>query len=286
MPKSRLVPKKTLTSSEILKVAQEFVSCGISKIKITGGEPLLRKDIVYLVSALTKIKGVKDISLTTNGVLLSEYAEDLKKAGLKRINISLDTLVREKYKFITQTDALYRVLEGIDAALRVGLEPVKINVVVMNGINADEIIKFAQLIYTKPLHIRFIEFMPLGNNNFWTKDKFIPNSKVKNYCESIGELIVESSSYRFKYAKGSLNFISPISKPFCSQCSKLRLTYDGKLIPCLASDIEIDLMPYLRNNHSSPNLKELFYLALNLKPKGHNFGFAPPNKRAMSQIGG
>lgn len=299
MPDSGIIPKRPeeiLTYEEILRIVQTAVFCGINKIRITGGEPLVRKDIVYLIGALAKTKGIDDLSLTTNGILLNEYIEDLKRVGLKRTNISLDTLNRERYKIITGSDALNRVWEGISKALKIGLNPIKINVVIMKGINDDEIIEFAKLTLSNPFHIRFIEFMPIGNSNFWTEDKFISNNEVKDYCQNLEEMEEQknylngniSSSYRFKGAKGTISFISPVSRPFCSKCSRLRLTSDGKLRLCLVSPEEIDLMPIVRppvpDRFSPDNLREMFESAINSKPKGYYFNPVPFVKRNRDKI--
>lgn len=301
-------PHEILTYEEILMIVKVATSCGINKVRVTGGEPLIRKNIIYLINALTKIKNINDISLTTNGILLDVYAKDLKRAGLKRINIGLDSLDRKKYNLITGKDALNRVLEGINKALKMGFNPIKINVVVMKGINDDEVIEFARLTLKEPYHVRFIELMPIGENCLEMKDKFISNDEVRIYCQSLGELQEEknlsnsnvSSSYRFKNAKGVISFISPISKPFCFKCSRLRLTSDGKLRLCLDSETEIDFIKIIRSeNFSNDKLKEAFNLAISLKPKEHHFNaiftnykdlmnFIPSDRphRVMCRIGG
>jgi cyclic pyranopterin phosphate synthase len=277
-----------LSYEEIIKIVKVGTSLGINKIRLTGGEPLLRKNIDYLISALSKIEGIDEISLTTNGIFLEEYAEDLKKAGLKRINISLDTLKREKYKLITGTESLNKVLAGIDKALTIGLSPVKINVVVMKGINDDEVVEFAELTLKEPLHIRFIELMPIGSTLQNWKERFISNDEVKNLVGSVFD--------RAKNKKGTVSFISPISEPFCHNCSRLRLTSDGKLRFCLDSSQEIDLIPIISDNKFSfDGLKQAFISASKLKPKSHNFfniasGVAVamqiPGRMSMCQIGG
>lgn len=305
-PDLNIISKKRqeiLNYEEIIKIVQTVVPLGINKIRITGGEPLIRKNIVDLINSLTKIKSVKDVSLTTNGVFLSEYVQDLKKAGLKRINVSLDTLEKEKYKLITGVDALNKVLDGIKKALQVGLNPVKINVVVMKGINDDEVIEFAKLTLTEPYHVRFIELMPVNQIiTTWLKERFVSNIEVKKYCQILGRLQkVEqsddsiSSIYRFKNAKGTVSFISPISEPFCYRCSRLRLTCEGRLRLCLGSSEEINLMPIIRSTTYSQvtadRIKQVFKLAVSLKPKEHcfNFGFNITNiveQTTMCQIGG
>ncbi len=286
MPESGIVCKRQheiLSYEEILKIVQVGLSLGINKIRITGGEPLVRKDIIKFISTLLKLKGIYDLSLTTNGVLLSEYAKDLFRLGLRRINISLDTLDKEKYKIITKTGNLDKVLEGINKAIKFGFEPVKINVVVMKNINEDEVIEFAKLTFKEPLHVRFIEFMPIGQGIISWQDKFISNVQLKQYCESIGELqeiknfsnSTTSSIYKFRNAKGTISFISPISDPFCSKCCRLRLTSDGKLRLCLGSDKEINLMQIVRNSTSEQvcfnKLRQQFLIASYLKPKQHTF---------------
>lgn len=294
-------PDEILDYEEILKVAYVATSCGINKIRITGGEPLIRKNIVYLINALAKMEGINDFSLTTNGTLLSEYLQSLKTAGLKRINISLDSLCRQKYKLITGNDALNKILNGIDKALTLGLNPIKINVVVMKGINDDEIIEFAKLTLTEPLYVRFIELMPLGCEVSFMKERFISNEEVRIRCESLGKLkkiqnISDNGitvSYRFDNSKGVISFISPISEPFCFKCSRLRLTSDGKLKLCLGTNEEINIKPILRNERESViQLKQIFDLAVKLKPISHHFHLAIQdkyyefNKITMCQIGG
>jgi len=312
-----------LSCKEIFGVVEVATSLGIGKIRITGGEPLMREDIVSLVRALSKIGGVADLSLTTNGVFLSELAKELKKAGLRRVNVSLDALSREKYKFISQVDCLHKVLEGISKALSVGLEPLKINVVVMKGVNDDEIVEFAQLTRKEPLHVRFIEFMPISCSVEYWRERFIPNYEVRACCESLGELKAItikkeglsssssgniSSSYRFSDAKGTISFISPITEPFCSRCSRLRLTSDGKLRLCLGFPQEVDIMEIFRGGSSDTNIKgrggavisalirERIVFAASLKPLGHRFNCSDYNttstslflhsRRAMCDIGG
>jgi len=272
--------KDILTYEEIIKIVQVAVSLGINKIRITGGEPLVRKNIDYLISTLSKINGIDDISLTTNGIFLEEYAENLQKAGLKRINISLDTLKKEKYKLITGTDSLNKVLAGINKALTIGLNPVKINVVVMKGINDNEVVDFAKLTLKEPLHIRFIELMPIGSTLQNWKERFISNDEVKN--------LVDSVFARAKNTKGTISFISPVTKPFCHNCSRLRLTSDGKLRLCLGSSQEINLIPIIRpaerDKFSFDDLKHAFISAVRLKPKSHNFNYVSNENITTSQI--
>lgn len=303
-PEANIIYKnqqQILTYEEILKIVKVCVDLGITKIRLTGGEPLVRKDVVCLVSLLSKIKGIEDLSLTTNGVFLEAYAKDLKKAGLKRINISLDTLDREKYKFITKFDGLHKVLNGINKSLEIGFYPIKINVVVMKNINEDEIIEFAKLTLKEPLHIRFIEYMPIGCTKDEWEEKFVPYNKIKNYCQSLGVLkeikIFDNNtaitSYQFENAKGTISFISPVSKPFCDRCSRLRLTSDGNLRSCLFSSQMVDLKKILRNNNVNNQvvynaLKQSIIHAVKIKPKEsqilcNNYIY---KELTMCQIGG
>lgn len=289
--------EKILRYEEIIKIAQAAGFCGINKIRITGGEPLIKKNIIYLIDSLIRTKGINDFSLTTNGTLLNEYAKDLKKVGLKRINISLDTLNKEKYRLITGSDRLDEVWRGINEAIEMGFNPIKINVVAMKNINDDEILEFARLTRDNPLHIRFIEYIPMGNNDFKAKEGFISNDEVKVYCHNLGRWKEEfnsidssvSSTYRINGAKGTISFISPVTKPFCSHCSRLRLTSDGRLRLCLGSAEEINLMSLLRTDKFSfDKLKQSFVFAAALKPKGHCFNFEPciSAQKTMCQIGG
>jgi GTP 3',8-cyclase len=285
-----------LTYEEIVKVIEVFAGNGIQKIRVTGGEPLVRRGAVDLVQRITKIKGIKDLSLTTNGVLLKEYAEALVAAGLRRINISLDTLKPDRFAYITRRDRFEEVWEGIEEALRHGLSPIKVNVVVIKGLNDDEIKDFARLSLTYPLHIRFIEFMPLGEGNGWIGREAVPSSRIMEEIKEIGELIPlgphanggPARRYYIKGGKGEIGFISPISSHFCAQCNRLRLTPDGKIRTCLFSDEEIDLKAALRRAESEATIKEILYQALQIKPERHWIGDMRFKKcqRGMYAIGG
>lgn len=281
---------------QIERIVRTALDLGIKKIKITGGEPLLRKGLVQLVERLAALKRVADLSLTTNGVLLRHYARDLARAGLHRVNISLDTLDPSKYRFLTGCDALPQVLEGLDRAVDVGLTPVKINAVVVRGINDDEIEDLVRLTLDRPLHVRFIELMPLGNKEFWRPERFLPGDEVKRRCKSLGRLLpLEGTSnsparpYRLAGAKGVIGFINPVSSPFCEDCNRLRLSCNGRLRPCLYSDVEVDLRKALFNgNRSQAGLADLIYLAAGLKPLGHQMEVKTEksSRCAMWQLGG
>jgi cyclic pyranopterin phosphate synthase len=288
----KLLPHNEILSyEEILKIIKIATTIGISKIRITGGEPLLRKDVVSFIEKTVRTEQIKDIGMTTNGVLLKKYAKDLYQAGLKRINVSLDSLEEDKFKKITRFGFLKDVLEGIDSAYRVGLNPIKINVVVMRGINDDEIEKFARLSMQVPYQIRFIEFMPIGHN-YWGEELFISTKEIKQKIQyNVGTLTpvqVKKSGpaeyFMLEGAKGLLGFISPLTTHICSMCNRLRLTADGKLRPCLFSDKEIDLKKILRSGASQEEIKQILIKAIQLKPQGISIESKP--LRPMSTIGG
>jgi cyclic pyranopterin phosphate synthase len=285
-----------LTYEEIVRTIGVFACHGISKVRITGGEPLVRRGVVDLVKRIARIKGIKDLSLTTNGVLLKEYAGALVEAGLRRINISLDTLKSDRFAYITRRDSFKEVWEGIEEALRQRLSPIKVNVVVIKGFNDDEIEAFARLSLTYPLHVRFIEFMPVGNGNEWHGEEAIPSSRIMEEIREIGELVPlgpyenggPAKRYYIKGGKGEIGFISPISSHFCAQCNRLRLTPDGKIRTCLFSDEEIDLKATLRKAGGEVMLEQILYQALQAKPEKHRIGDVRFKKcqRGMYAIGG
>jgi GTP 3',8-cyclase len=293
-----------LTYEEIVRITGAAADLGITKVRLTGGEPLVRLNVTALVNDIAKIKGIDDISLTTNGVMLKELAADLKKAGLKRVNVSLDTLKPDKFKKITRMGKFKEVMEGIEAAKKAGLVPVKINVVAMRGVNDDEILDFARLSMQEGWHIRFIELMPFNSSNppeehnisgGGQPQQFLPINEIKDRIETLGKLEPVSGMtgagpakyFRLDGAKGTLGFISPISDHFCFSCNRLRLTADGKLRPCLLSDREIDLKSVLRGGESTEKIKEKIIEAIMSKPKGHELATGKnPEKRGMSQVGG
>jgi cyclic pyranopterin phosphate synthase len=282
-----------LTYEEIYTVARAAAGLGINKLRLTGGEPLVRLGLPSLVQMLAKIDGVDDISLTTNGVLLGRYARELKDAGLRRVNVSLDSLKPDRFKLITRIgDNLGEVLKGIEVARAVGLEPVKLNVVVMAGINDDELLDFAAKTIDEGWQVRFIELMPLVGRD---TTQFVSASEMKRRLEPLGELTPYLPSvgngpakyFRLPNAKGAIGFITPISEHFCFQCNRLRLTADGRLRPCLLSDYEVDLKPSLRGGISSSGLKKLIKQAVANKPQRHNLAEGSvPKQRPFSQVGG
>jgi cyclic pyranopterin phosphate synthase len=285
-----------LTYEEILRVVRVFGTEGISKVRLTGGEPLVRKGIVNFVSRLSQIEEIRDLSLTTNGVLLNEFAQDLKNAGLKRINISLDSLRKDRFFQITRKDEFEKVWLGIEEALRVGLSPIKINMVAIHGLNDDEIESFAQLTLGLPLIVRFIEYMPSGNGDEWKETNILTISQIMSHLKNVGKLIPIPSDrwdgpakrFQIEGALGEIGLIGAISSHFCDDCNRLRLTPDGKIRTCLFSDEEIDIKELLRNGGSDRDLKEKLFVALKKKPERHSINTQQFKKcqRNMSAIGG
>ncbi len=288
---------EVMSLEEILKIIKAVAALGIKKVRLTGGEPLVRKDIVEMVSKISDIQGITDISLTTNGILLRKLAPVLKKAGLNRVNISLDSLNPENFKKITRGGALKKTQQGIQAALKAGLTPVKINVVAMKGINDGEIEEFVKLTLEHDLHVRFIEYMPISRSHDkqWG-EYFMPLSEIQEICERIGPLVEDESYqgngpaayYRILGAKGLLGFISPVSRHFCGRCNRLRVTSDGKIKPCLFSMDEVGL---LEARGDEEKLKELFIRSLELRPDPYKVDKNPDSRfncsrREMQQIGG
>jgi cyclic pyranopterin phosphate synthase len=283
-----------LSYEEIYTVAKAAAELGINRIRLTGGEPLVRAGITDLISLLAGIETIEDLSLTTNGILLAQYATGLKEAGLQRVNISLDTLKPDRFRQITRCGNLADTLRGIEAARAAGLTPVKINVVVMAGVNDDEITDFAAKTVTDGWNVRFIELMPVSSNEP-VSDKLVSVSEIRKRLETMGKLEpwkVDAGNGPAKYfrlpgASGTVGFISPVTEHFCFQCNRLRLTADGKLRPCLLSEAEIDLKGPLRGGAPVEELKNLISQAIANKPKGHQLaGGARPKGRPFSQVGG
>lgn len=277
-----------LRLEEIYELAKTFVSLGVNKIRITGGEPLIRKGIINLIENIGKLEGVKDFAITTNGIFLKKYAKDLKDAGLNRVNISLDTLDEKKYYDITKGGSLKDVLEGIEEAKRVGLTPIKLNTVLVGGFNDNEIEDFVNLTKNEEIDVRFIELMPIGQAKDWSLDKFISNKVVLEKVKDLTEITKEDISSPAKYyklpnGKGRVGLINPISCKFCENCNRLRLTADGKVKPCLHSNDEIDLRTPLRNGE---DVKEIIVNLIKNKPKEHNLEHGEYIKRNMTAIGG
>lgn len=285
-----------LRLEEIVKVIRSAVTLGIKKVRFTGGEPLVRKGIIDLIKQTREMPEIKDISLTTNGILLPEMAKDLKNAGLNRVNISLDTLSPQKFEDITRCGQFSKVWLGIEAATDAGLGPVKLNTVVIRGLNDDEIFDFADLTTKMPIHVRFIELMPIGTSQFAARDAYISSDELLQMIKSRRELVPEdkimgsgpAKYFRIPGAPGTVGFISPISSHFCGSCNRVRLTAEGQLRPCLQSPKEIDLRVPLRSGASEQELADIIQLAINNKPEKHDLAQTgwEGNKRVMNQIGG
>lgn len=284
-----------LSYEEILRLVTIGTRLGIRKVRITGGEPLVRKGTIELLNRLTRIPELEDVSLTTNGVLLASNARRIYDAGVRRINISLDSLDRKKFAHITGYDQFDKVWAGIRRAGEIGFTPIKINVVAMKGINDDEILDFGRLSLDHPFHIRFIEYMPIGNSRARSRDQIL-SPEIEKMIATIGELIpVENSHndgparrYRLAGGLGEVGFISALSHHFCGRCNRLRLTADGKLRACLLSDHHEPLKEVLRNGGSDEQLAEIFRTAVRHKATKHQLS---PNgvttvKDQMQGIGG
>jgi cyclic pyranopterin phosphate synthase len=278
--------QEILSYEDILRIVKIGIKLGIKKVRITGGEPLVRLGVEDFISALNKLD-LEDISMTSNAVLLAEKARELKKAGLKRINISLDTLNPAKFKKISRRDNLSEVLNGIKAALKVKLNPVKLNVVVMRGINDDELFDFIELTRKENLSVRFIEYMPLGGEA--EAEKFISSREIMELIKNRYKLLpsdIKGSGparyFKIEGAAGTIGFISALSEHFCSSCNRLRLTADGRFKPCLAGNQEIKIKAM-----TDAEIKIAYRQALQVKPVRHSLSFERQNyNRNMSQIGG
>jgi cyclic pyranopterin phosphate synthase len=291
------LPKgEILSFEEIERLVGVLVGSGVRSIKVTGGEPLVRRDVAQLVRLLRGIDGSLDISMTTNGYLLAEHAASLAEAGLDRVTVSVDSLIKHRFKELTLRDALDGVLEGIDVAARTGLTPVKINTVVIRGVNDDEMVEFARLARRTGYDIRFIEYMPLDAQDEWVREKVVPGSEI---LAAIGkEFPLEADSdeepepatpFRFKDgAPGRVGVIPSVTDPFCDTCNRLRLTADGNLRACLFSLEETDLRTPLRDGATDEELAALARACVEAKWSGHRIGqsdFEKPT-RSMSMIGG
>ncbi|SPD73898.1 Cyclic pyranopterin monophosphate synthase [uncultured Desulfobacterium sp.] len=283
-----------LSYEEIYRLTEIAVGLGINKVRLTGGEPLVRKGITEFISRVSSLHGLRELSLTTNGIYLKDNLEKIRSAGIKRINISLDTLDREKYVKITGYDGFDLVWEGIELARQMGFHPIKINMVPIKGLNDDEIYEFARMTFKYPYHVRFIELMPLGAVKFDIRTNFLPNTLIKARISELGRLEPVSRSgfdgpaERFKYngALGEIGFISPLTEHFCRICNRLRLTSEGHLRVCLLSDHEEDLKGPMRGGASDDDLRRIFLSAVSNKPKGHNLDSKESLLGQMSEIGG
>ena len=291
----RLTHDEILTYEEILRLVRVGVKLGISKIRITGGEPLVRKGVYDFLADLSRTAGLTDLSLTTNAVALKDNLPRIRSAGIKRINVSLDTLKPEKFAKITGRDLFDQVWQGIEGALEMGFHPIKINVVALNGVNDEELIDMARLSFDYPFHVRFIEYMPIGQSQMGNGPLLLA-PEIKNRLSGLGRLIPVRSTandgpaqrYRFDGAPGEIGFIHAMSHHFCDRCNRLRLTAQGQLRPCLLSDHHEDVKGPLRDGCSDDQLAEIFLKAVRHKPSDHNLALENPARICgqMNSIGG
>lgn len=286
-------PQEILTFEEITRIAELAVGIGINKFKVTGGEPLVRRGLPQLLGLLLRVPGLKDLSLTTNGLLLKNHCAELKKAGLAKLNISIDTLDSQKFQYITKLENLKDVLEGIDSAIRQGFF-VKLNVVVMKGVNDNEIPDFVRFAKSRGIIVRFIELMPMVNSSKLSHGLYMSCNEVKERLAELGSLKPLLSQnlgngpaeyYKIEEEGVTVGFISPISCKFCFKCNRLRLTSDGVLMPCLAGNEGFNLKAPLREGNADCALS-LMRKAVSEKPHGHNLRTSLRKQFFMSQIGG
>ncbi|MDU0202940.1 MULTISPECIES: GTP 3',8-cyclase MoaA [Paenibacillus] len=291
---------KLLTFEEITEVVRVLAGLGVRKLRLTGGEPLVRKNLEQLIGMLSQIPGIEDIALTTNGIYFASRAEKLRAAGLTRVNISLDSLKADRFSLITRGGDINRVLASIEEAYRVGITPIKLNVVLMKGMNDDEIEDFLQMTMDRPIQVRFIEYMPIGHQDEAWKSRYLPLSTVLDRCKEKGWNAIASDAvygngpaqnFRIEGAQGSFGLIHPISDHFCETCNRLRITADGNVKPCLYWSDEFNVRTYIGDDSA---MEDLFFRALDIKPQNHEMAQAllnesqshTPTLRRMSQIGG
>jgi cyclic pyranopterin phosphate synthase len=295
-----IAPKEQMLSyEEIDYVCEIFVSLGIEKLRLTGGEPMLRRDIETIIRKLTRLKssGLRDLALTTNGYYLPERAQSLKDAGLDRVTISLDSLKRDVFKRMTGVDVLDKVLAGIEAAKNAGLEPIKINAVIVRGHNEDEVADFAAFAREYDVKMRFIEFMPLDSGHEWSRDDVVSGKEIRERISERFPLVRvdvargSDTSSRYRFADGALGeigIIAPVTEPFCGACSRIRLTADGQIRTCLFSTVEHSLRDVVRSGASRDEIIDYIHSVIMKKEPRHFIndpGFVTPS-RTMSFIGG
>lgn len=285
-----------LSFEDIETLVRAGTGLGIRKIRLTGGEPLIRRNIPDLVAAISRIDPIDDVAITTNGVLFAPLAAQLKEAGLNRVNISLDTLKQDRYHYITRGGDIEPVVKGLEKALEAGLHPVKVNTVLIRGFNDDEILDFCRLAYNLPIHIRFIEFMPVGEVKYWNSDRIYKNFEVieligKHFSLKPGKISRGNGPAKYfamEGGQGSVGIISPMSNHFCGECNRLRLTADGKLRACLYDGKERDLREALRSKQPEEEIRQIFKETILSKPERHAMGDKAwgAKNRKMYQIGG
>lgn len=280
----KLSHRQIISVEEIIEITSAAAKCGITKVRLTGGEPLVHKGIIDICRGISSIPGIKELCLTTNGVMLDRFAEDLKEAGVDRLNISVDTLDENKYRSITRIGTLETVFRGIEAAEKAGFKNIKLNTVLMGGVNDDEIGDFVNLTVEKPWEVRFIELMPMGECINWPRERFISVGEVIKRCPGLKSLDTSGVAHRYRLdgAKGTVGIISPVSHSFCGECNRIRVTSEGRLKPCLHSGDEINL----RGLHGE-ELEERIMSGISLKPMQHTLlSYKSLSHRNMNQIGG
>lgn len=285
-----------LSYEELLRVARTAVGLGVRKIRVTGGEPLVRRGLVDFIAALARLPGAPEVVLTTNGLRLAELADNLAAAGLSRVNVSLDTLRPERFLEITRRDGLEQVLAGLEAAERAGLTPLKLNMVPILGVNDDEIVDFARLSLHHDWQIRFIEFMPFASALEYSPEQRLPANRIMEELSRLGLLLPVTRAgqagparlYRYAEGRGEVGVIPAISGHICGECNRLRLTADGRLRPCLLGERELDLRQLLRSGGSDQELQQLLLTAVAAKPERHLLGTECQHAggRPMTGIGG
>lgn len=286
-----------LTFEEIERFVRVVARMGINKLRLTGGEPLVRNGLPGLVERLAAVPGIRDIALTTNGILLAEQAQALKDAGLRRLNISLDALSAEKFKRITRREGYERVLEGIFTAQRVGFKKIKLNAVAIRGLTEEEVIPLGQFGRQHGLEVRFIEFMPLDADDAWQNDQVLSGAEIRRILEEgIAPLVPlpvddpsqPATDYEFADGIGRIGFINPVTQPFCQRCNRLRITAEGKIRNCLFSIEEWDARDAMRGGGSDEDVADLVRTSIGAKHSAHgiNTGEFVRPERAMYQIGG
>ena len=285
-----------LSYEEIERLVRLLSAMGVHDVRLTGGEPLVRKELWRLVEQLSAIEDVHDLSLTTNGYLLARQVEDLVRAGLRRVNVSLDSLSRDRFYQLTRRDSMAQVLEGLEAAQQhPELRPIKVNVVALKDFTEDEVLRFAEFARQHPYEVRFIEFMPLDADRSWTRDKVLPNAEIVSMIDAVYPLEPvgrerhgTARRYRFADGNGEMGFISPVTEPFCGDCNRIRLTAEGQMRTCLFSMTETDLRGPMRDGATDAELEEIVRDAVWRKELKHHVndpGFVQP-ARTMSRIGG
>jgi cyclic pyranopterin phosphate synthase len=285
-----------LTFEEIQRVVRILADMGVSAVRLTGGEPLVRRELWTLIEQLNRLESVHDISLTTNGYLLADQVQQLVHAGLRRVNVSLDSLAEDRFFELTRRHALGRVLRGLEAAQRYPqLRPIKVNVVALRGFTEDEVLRFARFARERPFEVRFIEFMPLDADRKWDPSRVLPNDEIRDSINAVYPIEPETrktsstaTTWRFVDGQGRIGFVSPVTAPFCSDCDRLRITADGMLRTCLFSLQETDLKRPLRSGASDAEIEATIRDAVWRKELKHRItdrGFRQP-ARTMSRIGG